>query len=91
MNNYKFMRKKILLLGSGELGKELVIESKRLGFEVIAIDKYDNAPAMQVADQSYVIDMNNKEILSKTIKDINPDFVVPEIEAIAKPVLTYDK
>jgi len=83
MNNYKFMRKKILLLGSGELGKELVIESKRLGFEVIAIDKYDNAPAMQVADQSYVIDMNNKEILSKTIKDINPDFVVPEIEAIS--------
>ena len=77
------MRKKILLLGSGELGKELVIEAKRLGLEVIAIDKYENAPAMQVADDSYVIDMSNKEILSKTIKDLNPDFVVPEIEALS--------
>ena len=77
------MRKKILLLGSGELGKELVIEAKRLGLEVIAIDKYENAPAMQVADHSFVIDMNNKELLSKTIKEYNPDFVVPEIEAIS--------
>ena len=77
------MRKKILLLGSGELGKELVIEAKRLGLEVIAIDKYENAPAMQVADHSFVIDMSNKEILSKTIKDLNPDFVVPEIEALS--------
>ena len=77
------MRKKILLLGSGELGKELVIEAKRLGLEVIAIDKYENAPAMQVADHSFVIDMSNKELLTKTIKDYNPDFVVPEIEAIS--------
>ena len=77
------MRKKILLLGSGELGKELVIEAKRLGLEVIAIDKYHNAPAMQVADHSFVIDMTNKELLSKTIKKYNPDFVVPEIEAIS--------
>ncbi len=83
MNSLKFIRKKILLLGSGELGKELVIEAKRLGLEVIAIDKYKNAPAMQVADNSYVIDMSNKEVLSKTIKDINPDFVVPEIEALS--------
>ena len=83
MKNFKFMRKKILLLGSGELGKEFVIEAKRLGLEVIAIDKYMNAPAMQVADHSFVIDMSNKEILSKTIKDFNPDFVVPEIEALS--------
>ena len=77
------MCKKILLLGSGELGKELVIEAKRLGLEVIAIDKYENAPAMQLADHSIVIDMSNKELLTKTIKDYNPDFVVPEIEAIS--------
>ncbi len=83
MKGLKFMRKKILLLGSGELGKELVIEAKRLGLEVIAIDKYENAPAMQLADHSFVIDMSNKEILSKTIKDFNPDFVVPEIEALS--------
>ena len=83
MDIFKFRRKKILLLGSGELGKELVIEAKRLGLEVIAIDKYDNAPAMQVADHSFVIDMSNKEILSKTIKELNPDFVVPEIEALS--------
>ena len=83
MGCLKFKRKKILLLGSGELGKELVIESKRLGLEVIAVDKYENAPAMQVADESFVIDMNNKETLKKTIKEINPDFVVPEIEALS--------
>ena len=77
------MNKKILLLGSGELGKELVIEAKRLGLEVIAIDRYENAPAMQVADHSYVIDMSNKEILSKIIKDLMPDFVVPEIESLS--------
>ena len=79
----KFSRKKILLLGSGELGKELVIESKRLGLEVIAIDKYNNAPAMQVADNSFVVDMNNKQLLKKIIKEIKPDFVVPEIEALS--------
>ena len=83
MNELIFSRKKILLLGSGELGKELVIESKRLGLEVIAIDKYENAPAMQIADNSYVIDMRNKKILKNTIKEINPDFVVPEIEALS--------
>ena len=83
MGSFKFVRKRILLLGSGELGKEIVIEAKRLGLEVIAIDKYKNAPAMQVADHSFVIDMSNKEILSKTIKDLNPDFVVPEIEALS--------
>ena len=83
MECLNFRRKKILLLGSGELGKELVIESKRLGLEVIAIDKYENAPAMQVADHSVVIDMTNKVILKKTINKFKPDFVVPEIEALS--------
>ena len=83
MNELIFSKKKILLLGSGELGKELVIESKRLGLEVIAIDKYDDAPAMQVADSSYVVDMGNKKALINIIKKINPDFVVPEIESLS--------
>ena len=83
MNNITFLKKRILLLGSGELGKELVIESKRLGLEVIAIDRYENAPAMQVADDSCVIDMNNKNLLKNTIIKFNPDYVVPEIEALS--------
>ncbi len=83
MKNQIFSKKRILLLGSGELGKELVIEAKRLGLEVIAIDKYNNAPAMQVADDSYVIDMTNKNVLKNTIRSLNPDFVVPEIEALS--------
>ena len=83
MANFKFIPKKLLLLGSGELGKELVIAAKRLGLEVIAIDKYENAPAMQLADNSYVIDMSDKKILKNTIKELKPDFVVPEIEALS--------
>ena len=83
MKDQIFSKKRILLLGSGELGKELVIEAKRLGLEVIAIDKYNNAPAMQVADDSYVIDMTNKDVLKNTIRNLNPDFVVPEIEALS--------
>ena len=83
MNSLNFSKKKILLLGSGELGKELVIESKRLGLEVIAIDKYDDAPAMQIADHSFVMDMSNKQLLKKIIKKYEPDFVVPEIEALS--------
>ena len=83
MKNSGLSRKKILLLGSGELGKELVIEAKRLGCEVIAIDKYPNAPAMQVADSSYVVDMTNKIDLKNIIQKSNPDYVVPEIEAIS--------
>ena len=83
MGSFKFIPKKILLLGSGELGKELVVEAKRLGLEVIAIDKYENAPAMQLADNSFVIDMSDKEILKKKIKELKPDFVVPEIEALS--------
>ena len=83
MKDQIFSKKRILLLGSGELGKELVIEAKRLGLEVIAIDKYNNAPAMQVADDSYVIDKTNKNVLKNTIRNLNPDFVVPEIEALS--------
>ena len=83
MNEDVFAKRRILLLGSGELGKELAIEAKRLGLEVIAIDKYENAPAMQIADDSYVIDMTNKDKLKNIIKKLNPDFVVPEIEALS--------
>jgi phosphoribosylglycinamide formyltransferase 2 len=74
--------KKILLLGSGELGKEFVISAKRLGCEVIACDKYPNAPAMQVADRSVVFDMLDAKKLANVVDEEKPDFIVPEIEAI---------
>jgi len=83
MKNFSFSNLKILLLGSGELGKEFVIEAQRLGCQVIAVDKYENAPAMQVADNSFVIDMNNKDSLKKLIKELLPDYVVPEIESLS--------
>ncbi|NPA11237.1 MAG: formate-dependent phosphoribosylglycinamide formyltransferase [Epsilonproteobacteria bacterium] len=73
---------KIMLLGSGELGKEVAIEANRLGCEVIAVDRYQNAPAMLVAQRSYVIDMKNKEEVLEVIRREKPDFVLPEIEAI---------
>lgn len=76
------MHKKILLLGSGELGKELVIALKRLGQTVIAVDSYPGAPAMQVADGYEVIDMLNGEELDKLVREYKPDLIVPEIEAI---------
>jgi phosphoribosylglycinamide formyltransferase 2 len=76
------MQKKILLLGSGELGKELVISLKRLGQTVIAADSYAGAPAMQVADGYEVIDMLNGEELDRIVAKHQPDLVVPEIEAI---------
>lgn len=76
------MHKKILLLGSGELGKELVISLKRLGQTVIAVDSYPGAPAMQVADRFEVIDMLNGEQLDAVVAKHKPDIVVPEIEAI---------
>ena len=79
--------KKILLLGSGELGKELVISLKRLGHYVIACDSYSKAPAMQVADQSCVFDMLNADILKDIIYTHNPDYIVPEVEAIRTEVL----
>lgn len=74
--------KKIMLLGSGELGKEFVISVKRLGATVIAVDKYSHAPAMQVADGFEVIDMLNASELDKIVKKHQPDIIVPEIEAI---------
>ena len=74
--------KKILLLGSGELGKEFVISAKRLGCHIIACDNYANAPAMQMADGFRVFNMLNAKLLRKTVKDTNPDLIVPEIEAI---------
>ena len=83
MKNLPFSNLKLLLLGSGELGKELVIEAKRLGCEVIALDKYENAPAMQVADKSFVLDMSNKELLMDFISNLKPDFVIPEIESLS--------
>ncbi len=83
MKNLHFSNLKLLLLGSGELGKELVIEAKRLGCEVIAVDKYENAPAMQVADKHFVIDMSDKKLLTDLISSLKPDFVIPEIESLS--------
>ncbi|WP_417882768.1 formate-dependent phosphoribosylglycinamide formyltransferase [Vibrio rumoiensis] len=74
---------KVLLLGSGELGKEVAIECQRLGLEVIALDRYANAPAMQVAHRSYTVDMLDGDAIEAIIEQEKPDFVVPEIEAIA--------
>lgn len=74
--------KKILLLGSGELGKEFVIACKRLGQYVVACDSYDNAPAMQVADERRVFSMLDGEALMATVAEVKPDIIVPEIEAI---------
>ncbi|WP_211744932.1 formate-dependent phosphoribosylglycinamide formyltransferase [Paenibacillus sp. Marseille-Q4541] len=79
--------KKLLLLGSGELGKEVIIEAQRLGVETIAVDRYDNAPAMQIAHRSYCIDMLDGELLKEIIRKEQPDVIVPEIEAIATDAL----
>ncbi len=76
------MNKKIVLLGSGELGKEFVIAAQRLGQTVIAVDSYDNAPAMQVADGREVINMLDGDALDRLVEKHKPDFIVPEIEAI---------
>ena len=76
------MTKKILLLGSGELGKEFVIAAQRKGQHVIACDSYAGAPAMQVADEFEVFDMLDGEALDAVITKHNPDLIVPEIEAI---------
>ena len=73
---------KVMLLGSGELGKEVVISLQRLGIEVIAVDRYENAPAHQVAHRSHVIDMTNKKQLERVIMQEKPHYIVPEIEAI---------
>ena len=74
--------KKILLLGSGELGKEFVIAAMRVGQYVIACDRYDNAPAMQVADEREVFNMLDGDALEAVVKKHQPDIIVPEIEAI---------
>ena len=74
---------KIMLLGSGELGKEVAIEAQRLGIEVIAVDKYENAPAHLVANRSYAIDMQNKDALVALIEKEQPTFILPEVEAIS--------
>ena len=76
-----------MLLGSGELGKEVAIELQRLGCEVIACDRYQNAPAMQVAHRSYVFPMLDALALRRVIAREKPDIIVPEIEAIATDVL----
>lgn len=78
---------KVMMLGSGELGKEVVIELMRLGVEVIAVDRYANAPAMQVAHRSHVINMLDGDALKSLIEKEQPDLVVPEIEAIATTTL----
>jgi phosphoribosylglycinamide formyltransferase 2 len=78
---------KVLLCGSGELGKELAIELQRYGVEVIACDRYANAPAMQVADRSYTFSMLDGDELRRVIELEKPDYVVPEIEAIATDTL----
>ncbi len=74
---------KILLLGSGELGKEVIIEAQRLGVETVAVDSYANAPAHLVANKSYVIDMKNQNEVLDVIRKEKPDFILPEIEAIS--------
>ena len=76
------MRRKILLLGSGELGKELVIAMQRLGQYVIAVDNYQNAPAMQVAHEFEVINMLDGHELDRIVEKHKPDFIVPEVESI---------
>ncbi len=78
---------KLLLLGSGELGKEVVIEAQRLGIETVACDRYEAAPAMQVAHRSYVFNMRDGRVLRKIIQKEKPDYIVPEIEAIATETL----
>lgn len=78
---------RVMLLGSGELGKEVAIECQRLGIEVIAVDRYPDAPAMQVAHRSHVVNMLDAQALKAVIERERPDFIVPEIEAIATSML----
>jgi len=78
---------RVLFCGGGELGKEVVIELQRLGVEVIVVDRYDNAPAMQVAHRSHAISMLDGDALRKVIETEKPDYIVPEIEAIATGTL----
>jgi len=75
--------KKIMLLGSGELGKEVAIEAQRLGLEVVAVDRYQNAPAHHVAHRSYTVNMQDKDALLEIIYREKPDYILPEIEALS--------
>ena len=84
---FKEGARRVLLCGSGELGKEVVIELQRYGVEVIAVDAYADAPAMQVADRAHVISMLDGDALREVIEKEQPDLVVPEVEAIATDVL----
>ena len=79
---------KVMLLGAGELGKEVIISLQRLGVEVIAVDRYQNAPGHQVAHRAYVIDMTNEKQLREIIQKENPHYIVPEIEAINTNLLS---
>src|SRR5262245_62274454 len=79
--------RRVLMLGSGELGKEVVIELQRFGVEVIACDRYADAPAMQVAHRSHVLDMLDRAALRAVVDREKPHLIVPEIEAIATPEL----
>lgn len=83
----KSVAKKALLCGSGELGKEVAIELQRYGVEVVALDKYADAPAMQVAHRSYVLSMLDGKRLREIIEKEKPDYIIPEVEAIATPAL----
>ena len=74
---------KIMLLGSGELGKEVAIEASRLGVEVVAVDAYENAPAHLVANKSYVVDMKNKDAILEIIRKEKPTYILPEVEALS--------
>lgn len=82
-NSFTPVEKKAVLCGSGELGKEIAIELERYGVHVVAVDKYANAPAMQVAQSSHVLSMLDGDALAKMIEEENPDLVIPEVEAIA--------
>ena len=79
---------RVLLLGSGELGKEVVIALQRYGCTVLACDSYGNAPAMQVADESRVFDMSDPQALRKVLDNVDVDLIVPEVEAIATDELS---
>lgn len=74
--------KKMMLLGSGELGKEVAIEAQRLGIEVVAVDRYDDAPAQLVANESFTVDMKDYDLLLALIEQVRPDYILPEVEAL---------
>ena len=78
---------RVLMLGAGELGKEVALELQRLGVEVVAVDRYENAPAMQVAHRGHCISMLDGEALRRIVRAERPHYIVPEIEAIATNTL----